>query len=159
MKGSGETKKQWIKAMASSIPFRSDSQVGYKLDNLKKSYHQAVSLASQSGWGLGEEYLTNMDVASLQEKLERKCPFFSHLDTIWGNRPNIRPPSHFSSGSTSEETVKAASNLIHALEAAQDTTGQERIELNNHDINNTNSEIQDHSTWSPSSSNLSSNDR
>ena len=54
-------------------------------------------------------------------KLEKKCPFFARLDAIWGSRPNFRPPSLFSSGSSSQETAAAADTLIDALCAAQNT--------------------------------------
>lgn len=56
-KGSGETKKRWMNAIASTISSRSEAQVGYKFDNLKKSYREALKLADQSGWGLDEEDL------------------------------------------------------------------------------------------------------
>jgi len=56
-KGSGETKKRWINAIASTISSRTEAQVGYKFDNLKKSYREALRLADQSGWGLDEEDL------------------------------------------------------------------------------------------------------
>ncbi|KAG0123285.1 hypothetical protein HOY82DRAFT_619457 [Tuber indicum] len=64
-KGSGETKKHWISAMASTISSRSEAQVGYKYDNLKKVYHEALKLVDQSGWGLGEEDLHNGNTLSL----------------------------------------------------------------------------------------------
>lgn len=67
-KGSGETKKHWISLIASTIPSRSEAQVGYKYDNLKKSYREALRLADQSGWGLGEEDLINGNTLSLRGK-------------------------------------------------------------------------------------------
>ncbi|RPA96671.1 hypothetical protein L873DRAFT_1845261 [Choiromyces venosus 120613-1] len=118
-KGSGETKKHWISAIASTIPSRSEAQVGYKYDNLKKSYREALKLADQSGCGLGEEDLVNGNTLSLRDKLEKKCPFFARLDAIWGTRPNFRPPSLFSSGSSSQETAAAADTLINTLQSVQ----------------------------------------
>lgn len=56
-KGSGETKKRWINAIASTISSRSEAQVYYKFDNLKKSYREALRLADQSRWGLDEDDL------------------------------------------------------------------------------------------------------
>jgi len=68
------------------------------------------------------------------EKLEKKCPFFARLDAIWGTRPNFRPPSLFSSGSSSQETAAAANTLINALHSTQDA-----IEINDDDdINESN---------------------
>jgi len=54
------------------------------------------------------------------EKLEKKCPFFARLDSIWGTRPNFLPPSLFSSGSSSQETADAANTPINELPATQD---------------------------------------
>ena len=51
-KGSGVSKKQIIKEMAAKIPTKPEIKVGYKYDNLLKSYREAVKLNSQSGWGL-----------------------------------------------------------------------------------------------------------
>jgi len=71
-KGSGETKKHWISAIASTISSRSEAQVGYKFDNLKKSYREALKLADQSGWGLGEEDLVNRNILSLRGRKRTK---------------------------------------------------------------------------------------
>ncbi|KAG0125734.1 hypothetical protein HOY82DRAFT_542986 [Tuber indicum] len=134
-KGSGETKKHWISAMASTIPSRSETQVGYKYNNLKKAYREALKVADQSGWGLGEEDLLNGNTLSLQVKLEKKCPFFARLDAIWGTRLNFRPPSLFSSGPSSQETAAAADTLIDALESAQNAIAiddDDDIHENNH---------------------------
>ncbi|RPA95481.1 hypothetical protein L873DRAFT_1812804 [Choiromyces venosus 120613-1] len=46
-----------MNAIASMISSRSEAQVGYKFNNLKKSYHKALKLTDQSGWGLDEEDL------------------------------------------------------------------------------------------------------
>ena len=67
-KGSGETKKHWISSIASTIHSCSEAQVGYKYNNLKKSYREALMLADQSGWGLGEEDPINGNTLSLGDK-------------------------------------------------------------------------------------------
>jgi len=51
-KGSGVSKKQIIKEIAAKIPTTPEVKVGYKYDNLLKSYREAVKLNSQTGWGL-----------------------------------------------------------------------------------------------------------
>lgn len=73
-KGSGETKKRWINAIASTISSRSEPQVGYKFDNLKKSYREALRLADQSGWGLNEEDLrTGSSLHGMSLTIYRIC--------------------------------------------------------------------------------------
>jgi hypothetical protein len=37
----------------------------------------------------------------LSGKLLSTCPFFSQLDAVWGNRPNVIPPILFESGTGS----------------------------------------------------------
>jgi hypothetical protein len=68
-KCSGKTKWSYIKLIAQTIPTRSEAQVGYKFDNLKKAYREAVKLSDQSCWGLGEEHKID-GVSSLRGKLE-----------------------------------------------------------------------------------------
>ena len=54
-KGSGITKRQVIGEIAATIPPKAQVKVGYKYNNLLKSYREAVKLNSQSGWGLTRE--------------------------------------------------------------------------------------------------------
>ena|ERR1700759_325909 len=51
-KGSGVSKKQIINEIAARISTKPTVKIGYKYDNLLKSYREAVKLNSQSGWGL-----------------------------------------------------------------------------------------------------------
>ncbi|RPA92277.1 hypothetical protein L873DRAFT_203263 [Choiromyces venosus 120613-1] len=117
-----------MNAIASTISSCSEAQVGYKFDNLKKSYCEALKLTDQSGWGLDEEDLRRG--SSLHEKVEKKCLFFSRLDTIWGSRPNFQPPSHFSSSAQSHEMEMAATALIEGY-----TTQYKGIKVDNNDNN------------------------
>lgn len=56
-KGSGISKKTIIAEIAARIPSKPAVKVGYKYDNLMKSYRAAAKLNNQSGWGLNEGYL------------------------------------------------------------------------------------------------------
>ena len=60
-KGSGEKKGSWLKSIAALIPTRTESQVTYKFDNLKRAHRDTVRLANSSGWGLDEESLRNSE--------------------------------------------------------------------------------------------------
>ncbi|KAG0633043.1 hypothetical protein HOY80DRAFT_1006315 [Tuber brumale] len=53
-KGSGITKKQIFHEISLQISTKPPVKVGYKYDNLLKSYRKAVRLNSESGWGLTE---------------------------------------------------------------------------------------------------------
>ncbi|RPA98414.1 hypothetical protein L873DRAFT_1790381 [Choiromyces venosus 120613-1] len=56
-KGSGITKKMIVKEIAAQIPTKEAVKVGYKYDNLMKSYRAAAKLNNQTGWGLPEQDL------------------------------------------------------------------------------------------------------
>lgn len=58
-KGSGITKRQIISEIAVQIPTKPREKVGYKYNNLLKSYREAVKLNGQSGWGLSSIDLEN----------------------------------------------------------------------------------------------------
>jgi len=53
-KGSGISKKAIITEIAAQIPSKPVVKVGYKYDNLMKSYRVGAKLNNQSGWELGE---------------------------------------------------------------------------------------------------------
>ncbi|RPA96056.1 hypothetical protein L873DRAFT_1260435 [Choiromyces venosus 120613-1] len=53
-KGSEITKKLVITEIAALIPTKDPVKVGYKYDNLLKSYRAAAKLNSQTGWGLSQ---------------------------------------------------------------------------------------------------------
>ena len=53
-KGSGISKKAVIAEIATRIPSKPAVKVGYKYDNLLKSYREAAKLNNQTGWGLSE---------------------------------------------------------------------------------------------------------
>jgi len=147
-KGSGEKKSSWLKSIATRIPTRTESQVTYKFDNLKRAHRDTVRLANSSGWGLDERSLRNSE-SSIRGKryiiyvhcqmisivlkelifweyfkivvLEKKCPFFFRLEEVWGSRPNVRPPISFDSGGSFQEKTAAASTLISVLERSKDS--------------------------------------
>ena len=50
---------------------------------MKRSWQAARAMADNSGWGV-----ENQD-ESIQEVLERKCPFYTRLDRLWGSHPNV----------------------------------------------------------------------
>ena len=56
-KGSRVLKKMIIADIATQIPTKPAIKIGYKYDNLMKSYRAAAKLNNQSGWGLTEEDL------------------------------------------------------------------------------------------------------
>ena len=56
-KGSGVSKKTIITEIATHIPSKQAVKVGYKYDNLMKSYRAAAKLNNQSGWGLTQDDL------------------------------------------------------------------------------------------------------
>ena len=52
-------------------------KINDKASNMKKAWKEAKASQGDTGWGLREE-----DERNIQEKLERKCQFFSRLDGI-----------------------------------------------------------------------------
>ncbi|KAG0138657.1 hypothetical protein HOY82DRAFT_534429 [Tuber indicum] len=113
-KGSGVSKKQIVREIALRIPTKPEVNVGYKYDNLLKSYRAAVKLNSQSGWGLTMDDLDD-GKKTLREKLLSRCGFFFRLDAIFGERPNVRPPALFDSGIGERATVSAIAKLIDVM--------------------------------------------
>jgi len=55
-----------------------------KMDNMRKAWKDAKAMQERSGWGVKPE----VNEESINEILERKCPFFWRLEEIWGSRPN-----------------------------------------------------------------------
>ncbi|KAG0126310.1 hypothetical protein HOY82DRAFT_542698 [Tuber indicum] len=113
-KGSGVVKKQIVKEIVAKITTKPEVKVGYKYDNLLKSYREAVKMNSQSGWGLSGEDLDE-GKKTLREKILSRCPFFFRLEAIFGNHPNIRPPAHYNSGSNLEEAASAVKRLLDVI--------------------------------------------
>jgi hypothetical protein len=66
-KGSGEKKISWMRSIAENIPTRSETQVTYKYDNLKRAHRDTVQLANSSGWGLDEKSI-NSGTTSIKGK-------------------------------------------------------------------------------------------
>ncbi|RPB02927.1 hypothetical protein L873DRAFT_1787381 [Choiromyces venosus 120613-1] len=116
-KGSGITKKQVVKEIAAKIPTKPEVKVGYKYDNLLKSYREAVKMNNQSGWGLSAEDLS-----------EGKRT----LRGIFGNHPNIRPPAQYDSGLSPNEVALAVDRLLGVMDrlTAEDENEWEEIEDN-----------------------------
>jgi len=56
-KGSGISKSMILTEIAAHIPTKPVVKIGYKYDNLMKSYKAAVKMNNQSGWGLTQEDL------------------------------------------------------------------------------------------------------
>ncbi|KAG0642609.1 hypothetical protein HOY80DRAFT_1104414 [Tuber brumale] len=113
-KGSGVTKRQVIKEMAAKIPTKPEAKVGYKYDNLLKSYREAVKLNNQRGWGLSGKDLDE-GKKSLQEKLLSRCPLFFRLEAIFGDHSNVRPPVQFNSSFNIREASSAVEKLLEAM--------------------------------------------
>jgi len=49
------------------------------------------------------------------EKILSRCPYFFRLDNILGDRPNVRPPVFFDSGSEVRATAEAIDTLLGAV--------------------------------------------
>jgi hypothetical protein len=49
----------WMRAIADNIPTRSETQVTYKYDNLKRAHRDAVQMINSSGWGLDKESINS----------------------------------------------------------------------------------------------------
>ncbi|RPA97783.1 hypothetical protein L873DRAFT_1790709 [Choiromyces venosus 120613-1] len=116
-KGSGVTKKQVVKEIAAKISTKPEVKVGYMYDNLIKSYREAAKLNNQSGWGLSMEDLDE-GKKTLREKLLSRCPFFFHLEAIFGNRPNIHPPARHDSGGSPTEAALAVEKLLNVMSSS-----------------------------------------
>ena len=56
-KGSGISKSMILTEIAAHIPTKPVVKIGYKYDNLMKSYKAAAKMNNQSGWGLTQEDL------------------------------------------------------------------------------------------------------
>jgi len=65
---------------------------------MEKTWKDGKAMQAQPGWGVKSEE----SEASINQVLERRCPFFWRLEEIWGSRPNesviyntetIAPPS------------------------------------------------------------------
>ncbi|KAG0642620.1 hypothetical protein HOY80DRAFT_1103785 [Tuber brumale] len=113
-KRSGITKRQVIKEMAAKILMKPEAKVGYKYDNLLKSYREAVKLNNQTGWGLSGKVLDE-GKKSLQEKLLSQCPLFFHLNAIFGDHPNVRPLVQFDFSFNIREASSAVEKLLEAM--------------------------------------------
>ena len=59
-------------------------KIADKVFNIKRSWKEAKAMQEQSGWGAKPEE----NETSINEVLERKCPFFWRLEEVWGTRPN-----------------------------------------------------------------------
>ncbi|RPA93803.1 hypothetical protein L873DRAFT_1846983 [Choiromyces venosus 120613-1] len=113
-KGSEVTKKQIVKEIAAKISTKPEVKVGYKYDNLLKSYCEAAKLNNQSGWGLSMEDLDE-GKKTLREKLLSRCPYFFRLEAIFGNCPNIRPLAQYDSDLCSSEATAAVERLLSIM--------------------------------------------
>ncbi|KAG0134082.1 hypothetical protein HOY82DRAFT_537664 [Tuber indicum] len=99
---------------------RNHINVGYKYNNLLKSYRAAVKLNNQTGWGLTEEDLS-IGQRSLREKIFR-------------DRPNIQPPAFYDSGADASavNTTNAVERLLGAMisvDKEDNLEGQEERDL------------------------------
>ncbi|KAG0137000.1 hypothetical protein HOY82DRAFT_598020 [Tuber indicum] len=110
-KGSGITKTAIVAEIATHIPTKEVVKVGYKYDNLMKAYRAAAKLNNQSGWGLSE---TDLD-GGRRYKLLSRCPYFFRLERILGDRPNVRPPITYDSGTGSVDTAATIEQLVAAM--------------------------------------------
>ncbi|RPB00785.1 hypothetical protein L873DRAFT_1842777 [Choiromyces venosus 120613-1] len=113
-KGSGISKKAIIVEIATQIPSKPAVKVGYKYDNLLKSYRAAAKLNNQSGWGLSEGDL-NTGRRYLRDKLLSQCLYFFRLEQILGDWSNVRPPALYDSGCEGRDTTSAVKALPNAI--------------------------------------------
>jgi len=60
------------------------------------------------------------------EKILSRCPYFFRLDNILGDRPNVRPPVFFDSGSEVRATGGALDTLLEAIGPAKEIGASER---------------------------------
>ncbi|KAG0138091.1 hypothetical protein HOY82DRAFT_535028 [Tuber indicum] len=112
-KRSGVSKKSLIAEIALPIPTKSTITVGYMYDNLLKSYRAAVKLNNQSEWELSEKDIDE-GRRSLKERLLLRCPYFFQVKNILGDRPDVRPPAIYGSG-TGETKRTGVDSLLSAM--------------------------------------------
>ncbi|KAG9398568.1 hypothetical protein AC1031_014349 [Aphanomyces cochlioides] len=64
-----------------------------RYDSFKKAYQNAVQWqgANSSDRGLTQKDYKKK-IFTVQAKIERICPLFEEMDSLFGRRPNIRPP-------------------------------------------------------------------
>lgn len=60
------------------------------------------------------------------DKLLSRCPYFFRLERILGDRPNVRPPILFDSGSSIQDTTSTVEQLLSSLEGHHEHIGDER---------------------------------
>ncbi|KAG0135009.1 hypothetical protein HOY82DRAFT_601315 [Tuber indicum] len=111
-KGSGVTKKAVVTEIAALIPTKETVKVGYKYDNLLKSYRAAAKLNSQTGWGLSQQDLN---------KLLSRCAYYFRLESIFGDRLNIHLPILYDLGQSAIETETVVEKLLGAMSTGQGT--------------------------------------
>ncbi|CAG8636836.1 15120_t:CDS:2, partial [Dentiscutata heterogama] len=56
----------------------------------KKLYIETRKLVNKSGWGLTEDD-HEKDITTIEAKLEELCPYYSRIDTIYGEKQNVQP--------------------------------------------------------------------
>ncbi|KAG0138574.1 hypothetical protein HOY82DRAFT_534689 [Tuber indicum] len=113
--------------IAARIPTKPIVKIGYKYDNLMKSYKAVVKMNNQSGWGLTQGDLDE-GRETLREKILSRCPYFFRLDAILGDLPNDWPPAFFDSGADSQATTVAIENLLGALIPSREIDEQDEME-------------------------------
>ena len=75
-------------------------KINDKISNMKRQWKEAKALQENTGWGIRE------DEQSINQALERKCPFFHRLDAIWGSKPNVNIVTRMDS--TSSQTLTSS---------------------------------------------------
>lgn len=65
--------------------------LGKRFTRYIQKYKDALSFKQATGSGLTERELRLG--MTMESKLEKKCPFFSRLHALYGERANVRPPT------------------------------------------------------------------
>ncbi|RPB20104.1 hypothetical protein L211DRAFT_572676 [Terfezia boudieri ATCC MYA-4762] len=65
-------------------------RISEKMGNMKKAWNAARAMQTRSGWGVR----SGDNDQSINEVLERRCPFFWRLEELWGSRPNVSAIPH-----------------------------------------------------------------
>lgn len=110
-------------------------------------YKKAKRESNGTGFGVTDDDRTR-DITTVEQKLDSLCPFFADMDDIFGNKPNVSPPSisesavlsddqhtdnesdHASHGLTS--TVTGASSEFH--DTSMETTTSSDVEMSSKEL-------------------------
>ncbi|KAJ3328018.1 hypothetical protein HDU93_001709 [Gonapodya sp. JEL0774] len=103
--------KPWLRLQAECVPtldrFTTD-QLKKRWSNLKAKYGEAKKQSKQSGWGIGEDGLSE-DEETINQKLNKICwGFYPDLERILCDNPSFEPPSTGQSAIPPKEPTKSS---------------------------------------------------